>query len=89
MGYLSEAYPSLFLFILEHFKMTDRIEKYMAKCKMYETDPENSAFMYMDISWYGCISRDKKENSLKFSVFTFDLFLCAVKDKECRFDNCK
>ena len=26
MDYLSRAYPSLFLFILDHLKMTDRIE---------------------------------------------------------------
>ena len=39
MGYLSEEYPSLFIFILEFFDMTDRIEEYMTKCKVYENDP--------------------------------------------------
>ena len=40
MEYFSEAYPSLFLFILNHFKMNDRIERYMTQCKMCENDPE-------------------------------------------------
>ena len=39
MDYLSEAYPRLYLLILDHFDMTDRIEQYMAKCKAYEKDP--------------------------------------------------
>ena len=40
MEYLSDEYPSLFVFILEQFEMRDRIEKYMAMCKTYENDPE-------------------------------------------------
>ena len=38
MDYLSGAYPSLYYFILEHFKMTARIEEYMAQCKTFEND---------------------------------------------------
>ena len=38
MDYLSEAYPRLFIFILEFFAMNDRIEQYMNKCKAYEND---------------------------------------------------
>ena len=40
MDYLSQAYPSLYLYILEHLKMTDEIEQYMAMCKEYENDHE-------------------------------------------------
>ena len=39
MDFLSEEYPSLFIFILEFFDMTDKIEQYMNKCKTYEEDP--------------------------------------------------
>jgi len=35
MYYLSERYPSLFVHILEHFGMTDKIAEYMDKCKVY------------------------------------------------------
>ena len=37
---LSETYPRLFLFILEHFEMADRIEEYMAQCKAFEENPK-------------------------------------------------
>ena len=40
MDYLSQAYPSLYLYILEHLQMNDEIEQYMAKCKEYENDHE-------------------------------------------------
>ena len=39
MDYLSGTYPRLFIFILEFFDMTDRIDQYMAMCKAYEEDP--------------------------------------------------
>ena len=39
MDYLGEAYPRLFLFILDYFDMNDRIEQYMTKCKAFEKDP--------------------------------------------------
>ena len=41
MSYLSEAYPSLYVHILEYLKMSDIIEKYMAKCKAYENENED------------------------------------------------
>ena len=40
MEYLSEAYPSLFIFVLEHLKMPELIELYMQRCKCYEDDVE-------------------------------------------------
>ena len=35
MDFLSEEYPSLYIFILEYCNMTERIEEYMNKCKTY------------------------------------------------------
>ena len=32
MKFLSEEYPSLFVFVLEYLNLTDRIMQYMAKC---------------------------------------------------------
>ena len=40
MDFLSKEYPSLFIFILESFDMTEKIEMYMNKCKAYEKDPK-------------------------------------------------
>ena len=40
MNYLSESYPGLFICILEHLSMTDKIEDYMTQCKEYENDRE-------------------------------------------------
>ena len=45
MEYLSNSYPSLYVEILEQLKMTDTIEKYMAKNEEYEDDVER-------YSWY-------------------------------------
>ena len=36
--YLSEAYPSLYILMLEQFKRADKIEQYMAQCKEFEND---------------------------------------------------
>ena len=38
MDFLGNEYPSLFIFILASFDKTERIEKYMNKCKTYEED---------------------------------------------------
>ena len=35
MEFLSDEYPSLFIYILQCFDMSERIEHYMAKCEAY------------------------------------------------------
>ena len=46
MHYLSEAYPSLYVFILEFYKMNDRIAPYMTRCKAYENN-QNRYSLYV------------------------------------------
>ena len=38
MNHLGEAYPRLYIFVLEHFKKPHKIAQYMAKCKECEND---------------------------------------------------
>ena len=40
-NFLSEEYPSLYVYILEQLNFTGKIEEYMAVCKAYEDDLEN------------------------------------------------
>ena len=47
MEFFSESYPSLYIYMLKHFKMPDRIEKYMSQCKEYENDAKKySLYIY-------------------------------------------
>ena len=41
LDFLGEEYPSLHVFILEHFKLHGKIEQYMAKCKKLPSDSSN------------------------------------------------
>ena len=36
MNLLSEEYPSLYVYILQHYNMKDSIQKYMDECKAFE-----------------------------------------------------
>ena len=36
--YLRDCYPTLYVFVLEHFKMQDKAEEYMSECKKYENE---------------------------------------------------
>ena len=40
MSYLSQHYPSLYVQILTHMNMQDKIDLYMSKCKEFENDAE-------------------------------------------------
>ena len=64
MDYLSEAYPQLFIFILDYFDMNDRIEKYMTKCKGYEDNPyKYSLYVYgYFLVW---LDQQRKQGKLK------------------------
>ena len=64
MDYLSEAYPRLFIFILDFFEKTDRIEQYMTKCKAYEEDP-NKYSLYLHGYFLVLLDQQRKEGELK------------------------
>ena len=66
MDYLSEAYPRLFIFILEFFAMNDRIEQYMSKCKAYENDQYKYS-LYVHGYFLVWLDQQKKEGKLKQS----------------------
>ena len=50
MDFLSETYPSLYIHILDHFGETDKVHKYMEKCKGYEKDYEKYS-LYIHGYW--------------------------------------
>ena len=50
MDYLSGAYPSLYILILKHFKMQERVEQYIAKCKEFENDKDKYS-LYIHGYW--------------------------------------
>ena len=56
MRYISEAYPSLYIFMLKQFNMSDRLEKYVAQCKEYEDDAEKYS-LYIHGYWLVWLDR--------------------------------
>ena len=82
MDYLSEAYPSLYILILKHFKMPERIESFMAKCKEYEDSPENYS-LYIHGFFLVWLDQQRQAGKLtqgkKFNIFSL---LSIVKNKE-------
>ena len=64
MDYLSKEYPRLFIFILEFFNMTDRIDQYMTKCKEYEKTPYKYS-LYVHGYFLVWLDQQRKEGKLK------------------------
>ena len=54
MRYLSDEYPSLYVFVLEHLKMSDKIQQYMAECKAYEHNPAKYSLYFHGylLNWF-------------------------------------
>ena len=44
LSYLSQFYPSLYIFILKKFGKIARLIQYMEKCKEFENDPNRYCF---------------------------------------------
>ena len=73
MTLLSEEYPTLYLFILDHFNMTDKIEEYMAQCKSYENDAEKYSLYlhgYFYIWFDKHLDQQRKAGKLKSGDWT-------------------
>ena len=84
MEHLSEAYPSLYILILEHFKMPERVESYMAKCKEYEDSAEKYSH-YIHGYFLVWLDQQRREGKLtqgkKFNILSL---LSIVKNKKWR-----
>ena len=64
MQYLSEEYPCLYVFILEHLGKKEEIDQYMTKCKAYE-DNHLRYSLYVHGYFLVWLDRQKKEGKLK------------------------
>ena len=64
MDFLGNEYPSLFIFILESFDKTERIEQYMNKCKAYEEDRYQYS-LYVHGYFLVWLDQQRKEGKLK------------------------
>ena len=69
MDILGNEYPSLFIFILESFDKTERIEQYMKKCKAYEEDRYKYS-LYVHGYFLVWLDQQRKEGKLKQGTLT-------------------
>ena len=64
MDFLGNEFPSLFIFILESFDMTEKIDQYMNKCKACEEDRYKYS-VYLHGYFYVWLDQQRKEGKLK------------------------
>ena len=64
MDILGNEYPSLFIFILESFDMTERIDQYSIKCKACEEDRYKYS-VYLHGYFYVWLDQQRKDGKLK------------------------
>ena len=64
MDLLSQAYPSLYIFVLQYFKKFDKITQYMALCKAYENDAEKFS-LYIFGYWIVELNHQRQAGRLK------------------------
>ena len=64
MDLLGTEYPSLFIFILESFDKTERIDQYTNKCKAYEQDRYKYS-LYLHGYFLVWLDQQRKEGKLK------------------------
>ena len=59
MEYISEAYPRLYVLILKHLEMYNKIQEYMKKCKTYFNDAEKYS-LYVHGYWLVWLDQQRK-----------------------------
>ena len=64
MDLLRNEYPSLFIFILESFDMTERIDQFAIKCKACEEDRYKYS-VYVHGYFYVWLDQQRKDGKLK------------------------
>ena len=62
--YLRDCYPTLYVFVLEHFKMQDKAEEYMSECKKYENEAQNYT-LYIFGYWLPWLNQQRRAGKLK------------------------
>ena len=64
MPFLSQQYPSLFVYMLRCLNMQKEIELYMSKCKKFENDPKNYS-IYIHGYFLVWLDQQRKAGKLK------------------------
>ena len=79
MDFLSCTYPSLFIFMLEKFEMTDMIEQYMSKCKKHENNPEKFS-LYVHGYFLVWLDQQRQQGNLTQGTLKLN-FLIALRSE--------